>query len=132
MEWDGVISDSSFRVANLYKMLTVFIQNNLTRFSIDFLAERPVGKNENPELVMFVSDPFRSRAGADGEPAAPAEARGGCGLQLQERVSPRAPREPGFGRGAAALRVALRALCSILCVVWGCAIVEEVLPCQGA
>lgn len=50
MEWDGVSSDSSFGGANLYKMLTVFIQNHLTRFSIDFPTESPVGKKENPGL----------------------------------------------------------------------------------
>ena len=50
MEWDGVSSDSSFGGANLYKMLTVFIQNHLTRSSIDFPTERPVGKKENPGL----------------------------------------------------------------------------------
>lgn len=48
MEWDGVSSHSSFGGADLYKMLTVFIQNHLTRFSIDFPTERPVGKKENP------------------------------------------------------------------------------------
>lgn len=50
MEWDSVSSDSSFGGANPYNMLTVFIQNDLTRFSTDFHTERPGGKKENPVL----------------------------------------------------------------------------------
>lgn len=46
MKWDGVSSDSSFEGANLYKMLTVFIQNHLTRFSIDCHTERTVGRQK--------------------------------------------------------------------------------------
>lgn len=46
MKRGGVSSDSSFEGADLYRMLTVFIQNHLTGFSIDSPTERPVGRKK--------------------------------------------------------------------------------------